>query len=513
MSDRNDSHVGLVVLVGAGPGDPLLISRAGEEWIRRADSLLYDRLAPPQLLNLAPPGCRLIDVGKSPGDHRRTQEQIHELLIEEARAGRLVVRLKGGDPLIFGRGGEEASALRAADIPFRIVPGITAAIAAGAFAGIPLTDRRVGPALALVTGHEDPDKGASQVDYAALARIDTVVFYMGVGRLEQIAAALMSAGRDAATPAAVVERASQPDQRVVTAPLGEIAQAVAAAGVTPPALLIVGGVVALREQAEWLSRLPLAGRTVLVTRSRTQASRLAADLRIWGAEVIEAPTVAIEPVEQTVAVDTALRDLAHLDWLVLTSPNGVAALRQRLGDLKLDSRALGSVRVAAVGPGTAEALEGMGITPDLMPSTFTTAALGEALAAAGVAGRRVLLLRSDLATQELPARLTAAGAQVRDLAVYRTVRPEGLPDEALDRLARRQVDWITFTSSSTVDNFLTLADGVDLSGVRLASIGPVTSATLRAHGLEPTAEAAPHDIPGLVRAILEAERERRDQVR
>jgi uroporphyrinogen III methyltransferase/synthase len=496
----------LAVLVGAGPGDPGLITAAALNWLAQADTVLYDRLANPSFLA----GCRLdaelIYVGKGPGAHAMTQEQINELLVKKTAEGKLVVRLKGGDPLIFGRGGEEADALVNAELPFRIVPGVTAAIAAGACAGIPLTDRRLASTVTFITGHEDPTKDESVINYDALAGLDTLVFYMGVGNLPAITGRLISAGRSADEPVALVQNATLPTQRTVVATLATAASAAEANNIRPPALLIVGKVVTLREKLAWMEKLPLFGRTVLVTRTREQASKLTDQLVAHGANVIECPTIEIQPPVDFSKLDKALAEIKSFDWLVLTSPNGANGLLARMKHLGLDGRDLGSARIAAVGPATADVLNEHFLHPDLMPKTFTTQALGKALAAQVSKGERVLLARADIATNELPDILRGAGAEVTETVAYRTVRPAGLPDDALRALSAGKVDWVTFTSSSTAENFLALVKGagVDLSALKLASIGPVTTETLVAAGLTPTVEAKKHTIPGLVRAILEA---------
>ncbi len=509
----------MVVLLGGGPGDPGLLTRAGADWLARAEVVVYDRLASPELLDLAPPSAERIYAGKAPGGHAMTQEQINATLVEQGRAGRRVVRLKGGDPFVFGRGGEEAAALAEAGVPYCVVPGITAAIGACAYAGIPLTDRRWASSVALVTGHEDPDRPGSRMNWSALAGIDTVVFYMGVGNLAHIAERLIEAGRPPATPTALVERGTTPAQRTVLATLASVAERAAEQRVQAPALLVVGEVARLAERLAWRAPLPLAGRTVLVTRSRQQASALAGRLRELGAAVIEAPTIAIEPPEDFSTIDAALARLGEYGLVAFTSANGVEAFLARGRTLGLDGRALAGVRLAAVGPATAEAMRKAFLEPDVVPEVFTADALAAALASLGdLAGRRVLLARADIARPALVEALAAAGAIVDDIAFYRTVAPEALPPEALDALENNRVDWITFTSSSTVTNFLELlprrpgraqrgpAAGAPLpAAVRLASIGPITSETLREHGLEPTVEASPHDIPGLLQAILAAE--------
>ena len=498
-------------MVGAGPGDPGLLTREGERWLSQAECVVYDRLANPALLDLAPDSAERIYVGKQPDRHTLSQEKINALLVEKTRAGLLVVRLKGGDPLIFGRGGEEADELIAAGQEFRIVPGVTASIAAGAYAGISLTDRRCATSLALVTGHEDPDKGDSTVDYKALAGIGTVVFYMGVGRLAAICAALIEAGKATTTPAALVENATRPGQRTVPGTLATLPELAKTHNVKPPALLVVGDVAALGAERNWFESLPLHGKTILVTRTRRQGSRLARELQSRGARIIEAPTIAIEPPNRWTMVDSALAQMESFDWVVFTSPNGVESTWGRLDHLGLDARVFAGSQIAAVGPGTAAALQTHGLKPDLLPETFTAAGLAVALTHEKIENAHMLLLRGDLAQPQLHDALKQAGACVRDVVAYRTVRPEALRQDALDALTAGEVDWITFSSSSTVENFLHLTAHakIDLAKtpqIRLASIGPVTTETLRQKGLSPAAEANPHTIDALVAAILAAEK-------
>lgn len=507
MDDNPARNPGLVVLAGAGPGAPDLVAPATTDWLSRADVVVYDRLVNRDLLRAARADAELVYVGKSPRAHALTQQQINDLLVKYCRGGKIVVRLKGGDPLVFGRGGEEAQALRDADLPYRIVPGITAAVAAGAAAGIPLTDRRCASTVTFVTGHEDHAKEASSINWGALAGLDTLVFYMGVGNLPEIARRLIEAGRDAGTPAAVVERATRPNQRTVFATLGTLAEAAGKAGIAAPAVVIVGEVAAIGKRLAWTERLPLFGKTVIVTRTRTQASKLSRPLAELGARVIEAPTIAIEPPEDFAAADEALRRLEAFDWVAFTSPNGVEAFVRRCAELHVDARSLGNARIAAVGPGTADALRGHFLAPDLMPGDYTTEGLGEALAEAGVGGRSVLLPRADIATAVLPEMLRQAGAEVTEAAVYRTVRPAALPDDAAEVLQAARAHWITFTSSSTVTNFLALAGDADLSNVKLAAIGPVTAQTLRSAGLEPALTADPCTIDALVAAIVAFEQQ------
>ena len=500
-----------MVLAGAGAGSSALVTAEAAKWLSRAEVVVYDRLADPACLRLTAPHAERIDVGKTPGRSGPDQGQINALLIRRARAGRLVVRLKGGDPLVFGRGGEEAEALAAAGVAFRIVPGVTAAAAAAACAGIPLTDRRCASSVALVTGHEDPAKAAEAVDFDALARVDTVVFYMGVKRLADIAQRLIAAGRDPATPAAVVASAGTPGQRTVVAALGDLPARVAEAGIRPPAVTIVGEVVRLREKLRWFERLPLFGRTVLVTRPAGQAEGLSAALADLAAAVIEAPAVEIAPPADAGAAEEAVGRLGEFDLVVFTSVNGVEAFAARCRARGLDGRALSGAKVAAIGPATAAKLRAAFIEPDIVPERFTTADLGEALAAAGgLDGRRVLLARADIAAEALPEALAASGAEVEDVAFYRTLCPASLPSEAVEALRAGRVDWATFTSSSSVTNFLALLGraGLDpsaaLAGVRLAAIGPVTAETLSARGLTPAAVAEVHTTGGMVAALVAA---------
>ena len=501
-----------VVLVGAGCGDASLATVAAVEWLSMAEVVVYDRLANPRLLAHVPANAERIYVGKRPGDHTRTQEQINELLVELGQAGKRVVRLKGGDPFVFGRGGEEAAALAAAGVPFRVVPGITAGIAAAAFAGIPVTDRSCASAVALVTGHEDPTKDETSLDYDALTRLDTVVLYMGVGRLGKIAAEFVAAGRAADTPVAVIADGTLPSQRTVTGTLATIADAVAEEGISPPAVIVIGPVVRLREQLAWFEKLPLAGQTVLVTRTRKQASALSQRLERLGAAVLEAPCLDIQPPESFAPLDAALDALDDFDWLVFTSPNGVGAVVDRAVERQIDARRLAGVKIAAVGSGTAEELTRAFLRPDLLPDTFTTAALGEALVAEGMQDQRVLLARADIATDTLPEILRAAGADVAEVTAYRTLQPDSLGAEADAALLAGAVDWVTFASSSTVENFLAIAPGgwqypetpSRAARPRLAAIGPVTATTLADHGLAADVVAAPHTIASLVEAIVSA---------
>jgi uroporphyrinogen III methyltransferase/synthase len=486
---------GIVHLVGAGPGDPGLLTARALELIAAADTILYDRLIPSGALAGARPDAELIYVGKEGRGPSMPQEEIDRLLVEHGSAGKLVVRLKGGDPFVFGRGGEEALVLRAAGIPFEVVPGVTSGVAAPAYAGIPVTHRDRSSAVALITGHEDPDKPESAIDWPALAGFPgTLVFYMGVKQLPRIAEQLIAGGRAGDEPAAVIERGTLPGQRTVVATLATIAERAAAETIRPPSITLVGAVAGLREEGlRWFEDRPLAGRTVAVTRAREQASGLAARLRALGAEVLETPVIRI------VALDGPAPDLSRYDLVCLTSPNGVELLFERLGSAGLDARALHGVRVAAIGPATARALRRNGVVADVMPERAVAEALVEALGDVPVT--RALVARAKVARDLLPDALRKRGAAVDVLELYETVA-EPLSGELLD--ATRRADYLTFTSASTVANLLRATGGSDALGTdtRLVSIGPVTSDALREHGLQPHVEAAQHDIDGLVDALV-----------
>ena len=485
-----------VYLVGAGPGDPGLLTVRGAELLRRAEVVVYDRLASPTLLALAPPGAELITAGKAPGQVDLTQEQINAVLVEKGATGRTVVRLKGGDPFVFGRGGEEAEALAAVGIPFEVVPGITSSIGAPAYAGIPVTHRGVSTHFTVVTGHEDPAKDRTDVDWAALAKAGgTLVVLMGAGHLPEIAPRLIDGGLPASTPVAAVRNGTRSNQHTVRTTLGEAADA----GIQAPSAIVIGDVAAL--DLSWFESRPLFGKSVVVTRAREQASELRARLEELGAEVLELPSIAIEPVDVTVP------DLAGYEWLVFTSPNGVRAFFERgLQASGRDTRALAGLRVAAIGPGTARELATHGITVDLVPERFVAESLLEAFPAPLAAGAgpspRVLLARAEQARDLLPEGLGVRGYAVDVLTVYRTV--SATPDaKAVERVRAGEVDALTFTSSSTVTNLLDLLGAIPDPQPLVVSIGPVTSATAVERGLRIDAEAEQHTIDGLITALLE----------
>ena len=482
-----------VYLVGAGPGDPGLLTARALELIAAADVIVYDRLIPASALEGARPDATLVYAGKEGGGPSMSQGEIDRLLVSHGSSGGTVVRLKGGDPFVFGRGGEEAEELRAAGIPFEVVPGVTAGVAGPAYAGIPVTHRDAASAVAFVTGHEDPNKPSSALDWGALAAFPgTLVFYMGVRQLPLIASRLVAGGRDSSEPAAVVERGTLPEQRVVTGTLATIATVAAEAGVRAPALVVVGAVTRLRERLRWFESRPLAGLSVAVTRARAQASGLASRLADLGAQVVEAPAIRIVPL-----AGPAL-SVAGYDLVCLTSPNGVRLLFDRLAAAGLDARALAGARVAAIGPGTAAVLRSYGVIADVVPERFVAEGLVEALADVPV--QRALVARAADARDVLVDALRERGAEVDVVALYETVA-ESLSEAQLGAVA--DADYVTFTSSSTVRFFFESAGELGSRlRARLISIGPVTSATLREFGREPDVEATRHDIEGLVEALI-----------
>jgi len=491
---------GVVYLVGAGPGDAGLITVRALELVETADVVMHDRLIPPGVLDSVRPDAELIDVGKSPGGEATAQREIEALMIERARAGRSVVRLKGGDPFTFGRGGEEAEAVAAAEIPFEVVPGVTAGVAAPAYAGIPVTHRDDASAVAFVTGHEDPDKQDSAIDWEALAAFPgTLVVYMGVKRLPEIAERLVAAGRAVDQPAAVVERGTMSGQRTVRAPLGGLAAAADGAGLRPPAIVVVGPVAARSDAIGWLERRPLHGRRVVVTRARAQASGLARTLAALGADVVELPAIRIQPRIDAEEVRRAVDDIYTYALVCLTSPNGVHLLFEAMAGVGRDARALSNATVAAIGPGTAAALREHGVIADVVPEESVAEALVEALGETEVEGRPVLVARAAEAREVLPDALRGRGAEVDVVTLYETVA-ENPDEQAIE--AAGEADYVTFTSSSTVRNFVAAVGESFPHGARVVSIGPITTTAARDAGLEVHVEAERHDIDGLVEALL-----------
>jgi uroporphyrinogen III methyltransferase/synthase len=490
-----------------------------------AQVVVHDALANPELLRYCPQATR-INVGKRAGLHAATQEQINAILVEQGRLGFRVVRLKGGDPFVFGRGGEECQALADAAIPFEVVPGITSGIAAAAYAGIPVTHRDLAGSITLVTGHvrDDPpeigatgstdtapgdDPATAEIDFATLARLPSLAFYMGARSLDRICAKLIENGMPPNTPAATIQWGTTPRQRTVVATVQTLPGEVRNAGVGSPAITIIGRVAQLRGQINWFEKRPLFGQTILITRTGQQASELARQLESAGAAVLEAPTIELSPPADWSIVDAALRDAGTMDWIIFTSVNGVEYTRQRLLEIGRDTRVFGKARIAAVGNATASAVnDRLCLHVDLCPESFIAEALGEALAAANeITGRRFMLLRADIARPVLVEALRRHNAaDVRDISVYESHPTKSLPQNVLDALTAGQIDWITFASSSSARNLAELLGPHRelLKNVRLASIGPITSKTIGELGLTPTVQAAEHDIPGLVAAIKNA---------
>jgi len=500
---------GRVYLVGAGPGDPGLLTLRGSDCLSRADVVVSDHLVSSRLLDLVPQRAERIYAGKQAADHTLSQEEINALLVERARAGATVVRLKGGDPFVLGRGGEEALALADAGVEFEVVPGVTAAVAAAAYAGIPVTHRGLAGAVALVTGHEADDKGGSAIDWETLARWKgTLVFYMGVGNLAKICRNLTDHGLAPDTAAAAIRWGTTPRQDVLTATVSTLPQRAASADLKPPAVILIGEVVRLRERVAWFEKRPLFGRRIVVTRPRHQAAELSARLEEMGAQVVEAPAIRIEPADPA-PLRRAIEEIASYDWIVLTSTNGVEAFFRALAEAGLDARALSANRIAVIGSATAERLARFGVQADLVPRVFTAEALVEALATReNLKGARILCPRADIAPKKLVEALRTRGAHVTELTAYRTVADNSAADEVAEMLARDEIDWLTFTSSSTVQSFFEAVapEMVRRSRARTAGIGPTTSATLRDLGLEPTVEAEPHTVVGLAEAIATYER-------
>lgn len=494
-----------MILVGAGPGDPGLITVAGREALSRAEVVVHDFLVDPRVLELAPGSARRIYAGKRAGAHRIPQSRIHSLLIRHARLGRQVVRLKGGDSFVFGRGGEEAEACRRAGVPFRVIPGVTSGSAVPACAGIPVTHRTLASAVAFVTGHEDRSKAGSAVDWDALARFPgTLVFFMALRALPSISRNLIAGGMAPATPAAAIRSGTLPEQETVTGTLASLPVRAAALGT--PALVVVGNVVRMRRSLAWFERRPLFGRRIAVTRAREQASTLGARLAGLGARVFLAPAIRIVPPVARRPLDRAARDLARgrYPWLVVSSPNVVRNLFEALARAGADARALAGVRVVAIGPATVEALEARGVRADLVPVRNTSAGIVSLLGPwrRGLAGQALLLPRSDLAPPELPEALRGLGARVATVEAYRT-EAEPLSQETVRVLREGRLDAVLFSSASTVRNFASSCRRARLSPgrARLVSIGPETSRAIRSAGWRVSAEASPHTLEGLVQAL------------
>lgn len=498
---------GIVYLVGAGPGDPSLITVRGVQCLKEADVVIHDNLANSVLLDHAPAEAERIYVGKQAGQHTLKQPDINSLLVTKAKENLAVVRLKGGDPFVFGRGGEEALALREAGIQFEIVPGVTAGIAAPAYAGIPVTHRSVASSVTFITGHEDPTKEDSAINWKSLAlQTGTLVFYMGIGQLPAIVSQLVDNGCDPQTPVAIVRYGTLPAQYVLSGTLEDIVSRARATAIAPPALIVVGEVVALRKDLAWFEQRPLFGKRILVTRTRTQASALSRRLQTLGAEAICMPTIRIVPPDDPAPLQDAASAVDTFDWIVFTSTNAVSTFFDALHKQNWDTRRLAECRVCAVGPATAQALAAVGVTPDLIPAQFTgQAAAQELIDKFEVTGKMFLLPRADIANPLLPELLEQAGAIVQNVTAYCTVQAE-IDPEILGKLQAGEIDIVTFTSSSTAQNFVSLLrEQLDVwpPETVFASIGPETTKAAVAAGISITIEAENHTIDGLLSSMVE----------
>jgi uroporphyrinogen III methyltransferase/synthase len=492
---------GKCILAGAGPGDLGLVTLRAKEAVEHAEVVVYDYLCNPEILKWAPADSEIVFAGKKAGRHTLTQTEINELIVERARAGKNVVRLKGGDPFVFGRGGEEAEALAAAGIDFEVVPGVSAAIAVPAYAGIPVTHRGVTSSFTVFAGHEDPTKPESDLDYEALVQSGgTLVMLMGVERLESVVAALRSRGAEPSMPVALVRWGTTGRQETITGTLENIVDR--AAGFEAPAVAVFGEVVSYRRKLAWFEKRSLFGRRIVVTRTRRQAGVLSGKLRLLGADVIELPTIRIEPPKDLMEFGELVRDAYQYDWLVFTSSNGVSAFFDMFFKLYQDTRNIGNVRIAAIGPGTAQRVRDYHLTVEVQPEDFIAEAVVESLQQfESVENLKYLLVRAENARDVLPKRLTELGAIVDEAIAYRTVPETQDGTGARERFEREGADLVTFTSSSTVTNFLALKLPWP-ANLRTASIGPITSETMRQAGLKVDVEATRHDIDGLVEAIV-----------
>lgn len=495
---------GRVFIIGAGPGDPGLITLKAVECLRLADVVVYDNLVNEELLKYAPTGARFIYAGKKGGDHTLSQDRINELLIKEALQGNTVARLKGGDPFIFGRGGEEAEALAEQGVPFEIIPGVTSAIAVPAYAGIPLTHRGLTSTVAFITGHEDPTKVKSDIDWQALRGIGTLVFLMGIKNLGQITEALIANGKLPDTPAALIRRGTTPQQEILVGTLDTIDELARANKVKPPAILIVGKVVELRETLNWFDTKPLFGKGVVITRPERQADDLAGRLAAQGARPIIFPTIRIIPPSDWRGLDRAIDQLESYQWLIFTSANGVHFFFERLGQKARDVRDLKGIKICCIGPATARQIEERGIRVDLVPEKFIAEGILESFAAMDLKGQKMLIPRASVARDILPENLRKKGAEVDVVAAYQTVNSGWKKEELFAWIDEGAVDVITFTSSSTVNNFIEIVGaGFKLPpGVKIACIGPVTAAAAKKAGFQIDISQEDYTMEGLVHALV-----------
>lgn len=495
---------GKVYLVGAGPGDTGLITVKGLDCLQQADVIIYDRLLDERLLDSAPPDAERIYVGKTPTHHTKEQAEINQLLVEKAKEGKTVVRLKGGDPFILGRGGEEVEALAQNHIPFEVVPGISSAIAVPAYAGIPVTHRGLSSSVTIITGHEDPTKGSSSIAWEKLSTgVDTLIFLMGAGNLPQIVRQLVKNGRVPSTPIALIKDGTNPHQVTITGTLADIVAKAESSNFSPPAVIVVGEVVKMREKLRWFDNRPLFGKRVLVTRARPQASALSRLLLERGAQPVEMPTIEIQTVPSTEELNQAILNLENYQWIVFTSVNGVVSFFHQVYALSQDARSFKGIKIGAIGPATARALAERGLHTDYLPQIHTSRGFVSGLKDQDVSGCRFLLPRADIAPKELADEITKLGAEVHEIIAYKTVPPNEAISQGKQMLLAGEIDIITFTSSSTVTNLLSLIGGEQpaIKKAIVACIGPVTAATAAKAGLRVDIVARNHTIPGLVEAM------------
>lgn len=498
-------NTGKVYIIGAGPGDPGLITVSGLRRLEEADVVIYDHLVSPEIIRHAKESARLIYAGKKGGDHTLPQDEINRLLVEEARQGNIVARVKGGDPFIFGRGGEEAEILAGSGIPFEVIPGVTSAISVPAYAGIPLTHRGYTSTVAFVTGHEDPTKEQSDIDWKALSRIGTLVFLMGVKNLSKIAGSLIEHGKDADTPAALIRWGTTEDQETLTGALQDIAEKAEKERFSPPSILVVGHVVSLRAELSWFEKKALFGKGVVITRPEAQAEDFAGLLQLRGARVIHFPTIRIVPPENHDGLDQAIASLPVYNWIIFTSANGVTFFLNRLKKLGKDVRELKGIRICTIGPATAAKIEALGIRVDLVPEAFISEGVVRAFQDIDIRGNRVLLPRAETARDVIPDGLAKLGAAVDVVTAYRTVNSGRNRSEIEALLNEGKIDVITFTSPSTVTNFMEIMerDFVIPPQVKIACIGPVTAAAVKKAGLRIDIMQERYTIPGLVEALVD----------
>jgi uroporphyrinogen III methyltransferase/synthase len=495
---------GKVYLVGAGPGVRSLITVKGLECLRRADVIVYDRLIDDSLLEESPAEAERIYVGKGRGCHAMEQKETNLLMLTKAREGKMVVRLKGGDPFVLGRGGEEAEVLAANKIPYEIVPGVSSAYAVPAYAGIPVTHRRLASSFTVITGHEAPVKGESSIPWDKISTgSDTLVFLMGVGKLAHIVNQLIQNGKSSSTPAAMISQGASPRQRTLVGTLADIVGKAKQKNLEPPAVIVVGEVVRLREKLRWFDRLPLFGKRILVTRAEHQANEFSRLIVEFGAIPVEMPVIKIRPPRSWRKLDQAIMKQKEYGWIMFTSVNAVEMFWRRLYALNLDSRWLGDTKVGAIGPATARALEEKGVRPDYLPEIYTSQGFLAGLKKKDIAGYKVFLPRADIAGGELSDGLAKLGAEVQQVTAYRTVTATKSNSQAKRMLLRGEIDVITFTSASTVNSLLAILGQrwEIIRQARLASIGPNTAAALADRGMKADMVAAEHTVPGLIEAM------------